>query len=159
VICALILSEFFLLALILFSLAAATDLFDGMLARKKLKVSDFGKFFDPMADKILIFSCFIFMVKLDLVNCWSVVLLLIRDFLISTLRLIASKNHHVIAANFWGKFKTFLQFLSVILIISSLLFTGKFGMILLQVSHLFLWMSVALAWISMVVCFRDLGKI
>jgi len=97
-----------LIALILFAAASITDMLDGKIARKYNMVTDFGKFLDPLADKILVAAALICMVELGYTAAWLVWLIIAREFLVSGLRLVAagSKEKIVIAANIWGKLKT-----------------------------------------------------
>lgn len=97
-----------LIALILFALASVTDMLDGKIARKYNQVTDFGKFLDPLADKILVAAALVCMVELGYTSAWLVWVILAREFLVSGIRLVAagSKEKTVIAANIWGKLKT-----------------------------------------------------
>lgn len=97
-----------LIALILFAAASITDMLDGKIARKYNMVTDFGKFLDPLADKILVAGALICMVELGYTAAWLVWLIIAREFLVSGLRLIAAESEKklVIAANIWGKLKT-----------------------------------------------------
>lgn len=98
----------FLWAALLFAAASITDLFDGKIARKNNMVTDFGKFLDPLADKILVISALICFVQLGWCSAWAAALITAREFAVSGVRLIAagSENKTVIAANIWGKLKT-----------------------------------------------------
>lgn len=97
-----------LAALILFALASVTDMLDGKIARKYNQITDFGKFLDPLADKILVAAALVCMVELGYTYAWLVWVILAREFLVSGIRLVAagSKEKTVIAANIWGKLKT-----------------------------------------------------
>lgn len=97
-----------LAALILFALASVTDMLDGKVARKYNQITDFGKFLDPLADKILVAAALVCMVELGYTYAWLVWVILAREFLVSGIRLVAagSKEKTVIAANIWGKLKT-----------------------------------------------------
>jgi len=100
----------FLWALLIFVAASLTDVFDGVLARKRGLVTDFGKFLDPLADKILVTAALIAFVGFGLAHPVAVVLVVAREFMVSGIRLIAASGHGVvIAANWWGKIKTTLQ--------------------------------------------------
>ena len=104
-------------ALLIFAAASLTDFFDGYLARKNNLVTNFGKFMDPLADKLLVCSaliCFVYMQKLW---AWAVIIIVAREFIISGFRLIAAEQGIVIAASYWGKFKTVSQMLMIILLI------------------------------------------
>ncbi len=93
-------------AFLIFVLASLTDLIDGKIARKYNLITDFGKFMDPLADKILVTSALIYFIPMGLAPAWVVVLILAREFLVTSLRLIASGKGIVIAADKWGKYKT-----------------------------------------------------
>ena len=101
----------------IFILASITDFLDGKIARKYNLVTNFGKFMDPLADKLLVCSALIALVDFDKVAAWIVIIIIAREFIISGFRLIASDNGVVIAASYWGKFKTTFQMISVILLI------------------------------------------
>ena len=103
---------FRMIALALFIIASLTDLLDGKIARKYNLVTNFGKFMDPLADKLLVCSALI-----CLIPAWMVIIIISREFIISGFRLIASDNGVVIAASYWGKFKTTFQMVSVVLLI------------------------------------------
>lgn len=104
-------------ALIVFCLASFTDFLDGQIARKKNLVTDFGKFMDPLADKLLVCSALICLIELGQLPAWYVIIIIAREFIISGFRLVAADNGIVIAASWWGKFKTTFQMLTVILLI------------------------------------------
>ena len=106
-----------LIAGILFAVASFTDFLDGYLARKNHLVTDFGKFMDPLADKLLVCSALICLIELGQIPAWVVIIIISREFIISGFRLIASDNGVVIAASYWGKFKTTFQMVSVVLLI------------------------------------------
>ena len=106
-----------LIALIIFCLASLTDLLDGKIARKYNLVTNFGKFMDPLADKVLVNSAFVCLVELGMMPAWAVIVILAREFIISGFRLVASDNGIVIAASMWGKVKTVFQMLLVILLL------------------------------------------
>ena len=105
------------ICLAIFVAASVTDWFDGHLARKNNLVTNFGKFMDPLADKLLVCSALICMIELDRLPAWFVIIIIAREFIISGFRLIASDNGVVIAASYWGKFKTTFQMLMVIVLI------------------------------------------
>jgi CDP-diacylglycerol--glycerol-3-phosphate 3-phosphatidyltransferase len=97
--------------------ASLTDLLDGKIARKYNLVTNFGKFMDPLADKLLVCSAMIALVELGRIPAWIVIIIISREFIISGFRLIASDNGVVIAASYWGKFKTTFQMIMVCLMI------------------------------------------
>lgn len=108
------------IAVAIFIIASLTDFFDGRIARKQNLVTDFGKFMDPLADKLLVCSAMIALIELQRLPAWVVIVIIAREFVISGFRLIASDNGVVIAASYWGKFKTTFQMLMVILLIVNL---------------------------------------
>ena len=105
------------IALVLFIVASLTDMLDGKIARKYNLVTNFGKFMDPLADKLLVCSAMICLIQTGQLAAWIVVIIIAREFIISGFRLIASDNGVVIAASYWGKFKTTFQMLMVIVLI------------------------------------------
>ena len=110
----------FLWALIIFAAASLTDFFDGMLARKYGLVTDFGKLMDPLADKILVASALITFLELDAMPCVIVIIVIFREFLVTSFRMIAVEKGKVIAADIWGKFKTVFQIFSIIWVLAAL---------------------------------------
>ena len=104
-------------ALIVFCFASFTDFLDGQIARRNNLVTNFGKFMDPLADKLLVCSALICMIELRQLPSWYVITVIAREFIISGFRLVAADNGIVIAASWWGKFKTTFQMLTVILLI------------------------------------------
>ena len=108
---------FRIIALALFIIASLTDLLDGKIARKYNLVTNFGKFMDPLADKLLVCSALICLIELNALPAWMVIIIISREFIISGFRLIASDNGVVIAASYWGEFKTTFQMVSVVLLI------------------------------------------
>ena len=132
------------ISLAIFAGASITDWFDGYLARKYHLVTDFGKFMDPLADKLLVCSALICMIELGRLPAWIVIIIIGREFIISGFRLIAAENGVVIAANYWGKFKTVFQMIMIILMILD------FGGIFAILTQIFVWLSLALTIISLV---------
>lgn len=131
------------ICLAIFCIASATDWLDGYLARKNNLVSNFGKFMDPLADKLLVCSTMICMISLGRLESWIVIIIIAREFIISGFRLIAAENGVVIAANYWGKFKTVSQMIMLILLILN------FGGFWQTLSRIFVWISLALTIISL----------
>ena len=118
-------------------MASITDFLDGKIARKYNLVTNFGKFMDPLADKLLVCSALICLIQLELIPAWVVIIIIAREFIISGFRLVASDNGVVIAASYWGKFKTAFQMLTVIVLILNIpnkVFT-ILGTALIYVSH------------------------
>lgn len=119
----------FLFALIIFALASITDMLDGKVARKYNMVTDFGKFLDPLADKILVAAALVCFVELEWTSAWVVFIILAREFVVSGIRLVAasSDKKKVIPANIWGKLKTAVTMvaIAVILILAVLMYDFK----------------------------------
>ncbi len=108
------------IALVIFIVASLTDLLDGKIARKYNLVTNFGKFMDPLADKLLVCSALICLIELHKIPAWMVIIIIAREFIISGFRLVASDNGVVIAASYWGKFKTTFQMVAVCLLIADI---------------------------------------
>lgn len=108
------------IALALFIAASLTDLLDGHIARKYNLITNFGKFMNPLADKLLVCSALICLVELGRIPSWIVIVIIAREFIISGFRLIASDNGVVIAASYWGKFKTTFQMVMICLMIANM---------------------------------------
>ena len=104
------------IAVAIFIIASLTDFLDGKIARKYNLVTDFGKFMDPLADKMLVCSAMICLVESGQLPAWIVIIIISREFIISGFRLVASDNGVVIAASYWGKFKTTFQMLMTIVL-------------------------------------------
>ncbi len=134
-----------ILAASIFIIAALTDLLDGYLARKNNLVTNFGKFMDPMADKLLVCSALICFVQLGQLPAWIVIIIIAREFIISGFRLIASDNGIVIAASWWAKIKTTVQMVMSIMLIIDLDFT--FINVLEQVA---IYLAVVLTVVSLI---------
>ena len=124
------------IAVAIFIVASLTDMLDGKIARKYNLVTNFGKFMDPLADKLLVCSAMICLIELDRLAAWIVIVIIAREFIISGFRLIAAEQGIVIAASYWGKFKTTFQMIAVILMIVNL-----------PVLHI---LTVACTWIALV---------
>ena len=103
----------------IFIVASLTDLLDGKIARKYNLVTNFGKFMDPLADKLLVCSAMIALIEMNRIPSWVVIIIIAREFIISGFRLIASDNGVVIAASYWGKFKTTFQMVMICLMIAN----------------------------------------
>jgi CDP-diacylglycerol--glycerol-3-phosphate 3-phosphatidyltransferase len=110
-----------LIALLIFILAGVTDFLDGRLARRQMEITEFGKFIDPIADKILVFAALVSFVDLNLVPGWMVIAILTRDFLINGLRFLSAKKGIVLSSNQLAKHKTFSQMAAIFIILSGLI--------------------------------------
>lgn len=132
------------IALAIFIIASLTDLLDGKIARKYNLVTNFGKFMDPLADKLLVCSAMICMIPSGKLAAWFVIVIIAREFIISGFRLVASDNGIVIAASYWGKFKTVSQMAMIIVLIAD--FGGIFDMI----GTALIWVSLILTIISLI---------
>lgn len=108
------------IALAVFIIASLTDMLDGKIARKYNLVTNFGKFMDPLADKLLVCSALVCLVAVDRIPAWMVIVIIAREFIISGFRLVASDNGVVIAASYWGKFKMTFQIIMICLMIADL---------------------------------------
>ncbi|MEE1314458.1 MAG: CDP-diacylglycerol--glycerol-3-phosphate 3-phosphatidyltransferase [Faecalimonas sp.] len=133
------------IALALFCIASFTDYLDGHLARKHNLVTNFGKFMDPLADKLLVCSAMICLIPSGQLETWIVLVIIAREFIISGFRLVASDNGIVIAASYWGKFKTVSHMAMIILLILNIQ-----NPIYLLVADIVKWIAVALTIISLV---------
>lgn len=131
------------IALAIFCVASFTDYLDGHLARKNNLVTNFGKFMDPLADKLLVCSALICLIPQGKLETWIVLVIIAREFIISGFRLVASDNGIVIAASYWGKFKTVSHMSMIILLILDLPF-------LWIVTEIVKWIAVVLTIVSLV---------
>ena len=131
------------IAAVIFIIASFTDFLDGSIARKYGLVTNFGKFMDPLADKLLVCSALICLIELGQLPAWMVLIIISREFIISGFRLVASDNGVVIAASYWGKWKTVFQMISVILLIVNV-------EALSMITNIALWIALALTVISLV---------
>ena len=130
------------IALFLFIAASLTDLLDGKIARKYNLVTNFGKFMDPLADKLLVCAAMIVLVEMGRIPSWIVTIIISREFIISGFRLIASDNGVVIAASYWGKFKTVFQMIMICLMIANI---GWLSI----VTDIIMWIALALTIVSL----------
>lgn len=131
------------IALGIFIIASLTDLLDGKIARKYNLVTNFGKFMDPLADKLLVCSAMICLIELDRIPAWIVIIIISREFIISGFRLVAADNRVVIAASYWGKFKTTFQMVMVCLMIADI-------EALNLLTRIVMWIAVVLTVISLI---------
>lgn len=150
-------------ALIIFIAASLTDMLDGKIARKNGPVTDFGKFADPLADKILVLAALLCFVQLGICDCVAVIIVLFREFSVTSIRLIAASKGKVVAANMWGKAKTVSQMIAIIAVIAmqivlelpevglNFINTATFEPIFFVVGEILIWISVVFTIISGVV--------
>ena len=131
-------------ALAIFIIASMTDFLDGYIARKNHLVTNFGKFMDPLADKLLVSAAMICLVSMDRLPAWMVIIIISREFAISGFRLIAADNGIVIAASWWGKAKTISQMIMIILLIAD------FGGIFDTINQIFIYLALVLTIVSLV---------
>lgn len=129
------------IALAIFIVASLTDTLDGYLARKYHLVTNFGKFMDPLADKLLVCSALICFTALGSLPAWITIIIISREFIISGFRLIAADNGIVIAASYWGKFKTVSQMVMIILMIMNI-DNSAFQMILTVITYVALALTI-----------------
>lgn len=132
------------IAAAIFIIASLTDMLDGQIARKYNLVTNFGKFMDPLADKLLVCSAMICLVEMGRLPAWIVIIIISREFIISGFRLIASDNGVVIAASYWGKFKTVFQMAMIIVLIFDL------GGVFTIVETVLIWVSLILTVVSLI---------
>lgn len=131
------------IAVAIFIIASLTDLLDGKIARKYNLVTNFGKFMDPLADKLLVCSALICLVALDQFPVWMAIIIVSREFIISGFRLIAVEQGLVIAASYWGKFKTTFQMIAIVLLILNIPALGT-------VATVMIWIALILTVVSLV---------
>lgn len=132
------------IALVIFCVASLTDMLDGKIARARNLVTNFGKFMDPLADKLLVCSAMICLIATGQLAAWIVIIIIAREFIISGFRLVAADNGIVIAASYWGKFKTVSQMAMIIVLIAD--FGGVFQMI----GNALIWVSLILTVVSLI---------
>ncbi len=131
-----------ILAALVFVLAALTDFLDGAIARKRNCVTTFGKFLDPIADKLLVASALMALVQLGEISAWAVVIIIAREFIVQGVRIIAATDAVVIAASIWGKIKTFSQMIAIVLL---LIYDYPFSLFTsFPAGQVLLWISVVL---------------
>lgn len=148
----------FLIAGIIFGVASFTDYLDGKLARKHNLITDFGKFADPLADKILVISALVCFVQLDIVSSVLVVIVLMREFMVTSLRLVAVEKGIVIAANYWGKAKTVSQIIAILFVIVTSYFLQLLNMQIIPINNIDIISNIisitnqVVLWISTILC-------
>lgn len=132
------------IALAIFGIASLTDLLDGKIARKYNLVTNFGKFMDPLADKLLVSSAMICLVEMGRLPAWIVITIISREFIISGFRLVASDSGIVIAASYWGKFKTVFQMVMIIVMIMDL------GPAFVMLENILIYVALILTVVSLI---------
>lgn len=155
----------FIIAALVFSVAAITDAIDGKLARKNNQITNFGKLLDPIADKILTTSALLAFMVMGLCNVWIVMIVLTREFAISSIRMIAAANGVVIPANMWGKVKTTCQmtFTILIMLLGEVyqyveIYPGiniPYWLTLANISNCLLWITAVFTVVSGVIYIKD----
>lgn len=133
-------------ALAVFGAAALTDFFDGKIARERGLITNLGKFLDPIADKMLTTAAFLLFLHLDCLDVWAVMLVLTREFMVTSVRLMAAKDGTVVAASFAGKLKTVMQFISIIAMMVSLEWQAVCAAYLPNVPALAVDLPVYISW-------------
>ena len=133
------------IAVAIFIVASITDFLAGKIARKYNLVTNFGKFMDPLADKLLVCSALICLIQLELIPAWVVIIIIAREFIISGFRLVAADNGVVIAASYWGKFKTAFQMVTVIVLILNIP-----GEVFAVIGTVLIYISLVLTVISLI---------
>lgn len=139
----------YLYANIVFILASSTDFLDGYLARKHNLITNFGKFLDPLADKVLVAAALICFIELNLASSIAVLIIITREFIVSGIRLVAASENRVISANIWGKIKTVFQMVAIILILI-LVQLKSYGVINFDVSTFSVGITYVLAIITFI---------
>ena len=137
-----------LAALAVFVIASLTDMLDGQIARRCNQITTFGKFADPLADKMLTTAAFLVFMQKGIINSWAVMIILAREFMVAGVRLAAVSEGKVIAASFWGKFKTVSQMAAIIIAILVLNIPAVPQSAAVIVTNIFVWISVVLTVIS-----------
>lgn len=160
----------YLVSCLIFIAASVTDCLDGKLARKRNLVTDFGKFADPLADKILVISAFVCFIALGITDPVMVIIVLIREFTVTSIRLVAASQGKVVAANIWGKVKTVSQIIAICAVMLSSYVIELMNLGIIQVSselqsqfaegfmvmnQIFLWVSTIFAVISGIIYVMD----
>ncbi|MBQ9964953.1 MAG: CDP-diacylglycerol--glycerol-3-phosphate 3-phosphatidyltransferase [Clostridia bacterium] len=148
-------------SLVVFIAAALTDMFDGKIARARGLITNLGKFLDPLADKMLTTAAFLLFLVTGQMDVWGLMLVLTREFMVTSVRLLAAKDGTVIAASIWGKTKTVAQFIAIIYTLTALEFSTWQHTVLqgfalpdavfsvpLVIGQVFIWISVVLTVVS-----------
>ena len=161
--------QHYLVATLLFIIASITDLIDGKMARKHNLITTLGKLLDPLADKVLVTAALLAFIKLGLCDVWAVMIILSREFLITSIRMVATTQGVVIPANIYGKVKTVLQMVAIITILSLSWLTGllaDFNVLPEFIAQniwilytVLIWAAVVMTVISGVIYVKDTRKV
>lgn len=139
------------IATIVFVIAALTDKLDGYIARSRNQITRFGKFMDPLADKLLVTAALVSLVELQIIPAWAAMIIIAREFAVTGLRTIAASEGIVIAASWWGKLKTVIQIIAIILALLNL----TYGVTYLEsLTRIFMFAAVVITIVSGVDYFR-----
>ncbi|MBQ3533797.1 MAG: CDP-diacylglycerol--glycerol-3-phosphate 3-phosphatidyltransferase [Clostridia bacterium] len=132
-------------ALVVYVVACITDYVDGNLARKHNQVTNFGKFMDPVADKLLVMAALLLFVEDGTISAWMVAIILGREFIVSALRMVAASEGLVIAANMWGKAKTMITMITLIFLLCPI---GPIMLGPVSLQDVMIWITVIITTIS-----------
>ena len=151
----------YLVAGVVFGIASFTDMLDGKIARARGLVTNLGKFMDPIADKMLTTAAFVGFLAIDKMSLWALMIILVREFVVTSVRLVAAEGGKVVAANYWGKFKTVAQYITIGYMLAVLEFCSWKDTVLaavalpdpvfsvpLLIGQIFIWIATALTAIS-----------
>ncbi len=147
----------YLLAFVVFALASITDALDGHIARSRNLITDFGKFLDPLADKVLVMAALVGFIECGFIGAVPVIIILAREFMVSGLRLVTAKEGVVVAAGIWGKLKTAFTMVAIIAILLMAQFVPGFSHFGL-VCDILIWISAVLTIISGYVYLKGYAK-
>lgn len=138
-----------IIAAVIFIIAASTDGLDGYIARKRKQITNFGKFMDPLADKLLVTAALISLVGMQKLDSWMVIAIIGREFIVTGLRLVAVNEGTVIAASIWGKVKTISQIVAIVALLLDNLLTNEFGL-LFYAYGIPIKFDIVLMWIAVI---------
>ena len=151
----------YLAAGLVFGIASFTDMLDGKIARARGLVTNLGKFMDPIADKMLTTAAFVGFLAIGKMSLWALMIILVREFVVTSVRLVAAEGGKVVAANYWGKFKTVAQYITIGYMLAVLEFCSWKDTVLaavalpdaaynvpLLIGQIFIWVATALTAIS-----------
>lgn len=146
-----------IVATVIFAVAALTDGLDGHIARKYNQITDFGKFVDPLADKLLVATALISLVELGRIPAWMPVIIIAREFIVTSLRIVAMSNGVVLSANMTGKIKTVIQIIAIICAL--LLYNDKFAILGFSIGYISMFIATLFTIYSGVVYLKDNWKL